>query len=193
MIDDIEDDSQLRRGVPVVHKIYGVPQTINSANYVYFLAYEELSALRREMPDAPPPPSPPSTEDAARQQPKRLIEEKELDNIVTGECCLFRLPSAPCTFHFERAHVVCRRFQSPSDSCAHVFFPCLYASYSRAIQFHRVISARLSCPRSTSSRRNSFPACNTRRPDSVAHLARLVSRDVSFLLVHRSHRAFLCH
>ncbi|KAK7052334.1 isoprenoid synthase domain-containing protein [Favolaschia claudopus] len=45
MIDDIEDDSQLRRGEPVAHKIYGIPQTINSANYVYFLAYQELLAL----------------------------------------------------------------------------------------------------------------------------------------------------
>jgi len=26
----------------VAHKIYGVPQTINTANYVYFLAYDEL-------------------------------------------------------------------------------------------------------------------------------------------------------
>ncbi|KAF7369030.1 hypothetical protein MVEN_00229800 [Mycena venus] len=42
MIDDIEDDSQLRRGEPVAHKIYGIPQTINTANYVYFLAYQEL-------------------------------------------------------------------------------------------------------------------------------------------------------
>ncbi|PFH50504.1 hypothetical protein AMATHDRAFT_60906 [Amanita thiersii Skay4041] len=46
MVDDIEDDSQLRRGHPVAHKIYGVPQTINTANYVYFLAYQELFALR---------------------------------------------------------------------------------------------------------------------------------------------------
>ncbi|KAG2153146.1 isoprenoid synthase domain-containing protein [Suillus clintonianus] len=47
MLDDIEDDAQLRRGQPVTHKIYGIPQTINSANYVYFLAYKELSNLRR--------------------------------------------------------------------------------------------------------------------------------------------------
>ncbi|KAF8193008.1 isoprenoid synthase domain-containing protein [Pholiota molesta] len=46
MVDDIEDDSQLRRGQPVTHKIYGIPQTINTANYVYFLAYQELFALR---------------------------------------------------------------------------------------------------------------------------------------------------
>ena len=29
----------------VAHKIYGVPQTINSANYVYFLAMNELFQL----------------------------------------------------------------------------------------------------------------------------------------------------
>ena len=32
--------------MPVAHKIYGVPQTINSANYVYFLAFQELFKLR---------------------------------------------------------------------------------------------------------------------------------------------------
>jgi geranylgeranyl diphosphate synthase type 3 len=51
MIDDIEDDAQLRRGQPVTHKIYGVPQTINTANYVYFLAYKELAKLRRQYED----------------------------------------------------------------------------------------------------------------------------------------------
>ncbi|KAF9222464.1 terpenoid synthase [Gyrodon lividus] len=42
MIDDIEDNSDLRRGKPVAHKVYGTPQTINSANYVCHLAYQEL-------------------------------------------------------------------------------------------------------------------------------------------------------
>ncbi|KAI9568913.1 isoprenoid synthase domain-containing protein [Boletus coccyginus] len=42
LVDDIEDFSELRRGKPVAHKIYGVPQTINSANYVYFLACQEV-------------------------------------------------------------------------------------------------------------------------------------------------------
>ncbi|KAL5483035.1 hypothetical protein ACEPAI_8264 [Sanghuangporus weigelae] len=46
LVDDIEDDSQLRRGIPVAHKIYGVPQTINCANYMYFQAYQELFRLR---------------------------------------------------------------------------------------------------------------------------------------------------
>ena len=46
----------------VAHKIYGIPQTINSANYIYFLAYRELFALR-------------STSD-----PRSF----ELDRVVTG-------------------------------------------------------------------------------------------------------------
>ncbi|CAJ0963168.1 unnamed protein product [Ranitomeya imitator] len=41
LIDDIEDNSKLRRGFPVAHSIYGVPSVINSANYVYFLGLEE--------------------------------------------------------------------------------------------------------------------------------------------------------
>jgi geranylgeranyl diphosphate synthase type 3 len=44
-IDDIEDDSSLRRGAPVAHHIYGMAQTINCANYVYFLAMQELQKL----------------------------------------------------------------------------------------------------------------------------------------------------
>lgn len=46
LIDDVEDNSLLRRGLPVAHSLFGVPQTINSANYVYFCALEELQKLR---------------------------------------------------------------------------------------------------------------------------------------------------
>ncbi|GAB5587294.1 hypothetical protein Unana1_02194 [Umbelopsis nana] len=45
LIDDVEDDSDLRRGVPVAHKIYGIAQTVNCANYVYFLALNEIITL----------------------------------------------------------------------------------------------------------------------------------------------------
>ena len=45
LIDDVEDNSQLRRGVPVAHSIFGTAQTINSANYVYFCALQELLTL----------------------------------------------------------------------------------------------------------------------------------------------------
>lgn len=44
-IDDIEDNSKLRRGVPVAHLIYGVPATINCANYMYFVAMQKCSDL----------------------------------------------------------------------------------------------------------------------------------------------------
>ncbi|KKZ68326.1 hypothetical protein EMCG_06001 [[Emmonsia] crescens] len=46
LVDDVEDSSTLRRGVPVAHNIFGTAQTINSANYVYFLALEEVQKLR---------------------------------------------------------------------------------------------------------------------------------------------------
>jgi len=45
LVDDIEDGSQLRRGKPVAHAIFGVPSTLNTANYVYFIALEECHRL----------------------------------------------------------------------------------------------------------------------------------------------------
>ncbi|KAF1846922.1 terpenoid synthase [Cucurbitaria berberidis CBS 394.84] len=42
LVDDVEDSSLLRRGIPVAHSIFGTPQTINSANYVYFKALQDL-------------------------------------------------------------------------------------------------------------------------------------------------------
>lgn len=77
MVDDIEDDAQLRRGVPVAHKIYGIPQTINSANYVYFLAYQELFSLRSGIGSSP--------EEVDEGGKQRLIPFRELDRIVTAE------------------------------------------------------------------------------------------------------------
>ncbi|XP_053393023.1 geranylgeranyl pyrophosphate synthase-like [Mercenaria mercenaria] len=50
LIDDIEDNSNLRRGIPVAHNIYGVAHTINSANYVYFLGLQKVLSL--EHPEA---------------------------------------------------------------------------------------------------------------------------------------------
>ncbi|KAI9688292.1 MAG: geranylgeranyl pyrophosphate synthetase [Bogoriella megaspora] len=47
LVDDIEDSSVLRRGVPVAHSIFGIAQTFNSGNYVYFLALEEVRKLRQ--------------------------------------------------------------------------------------------------------------------------------------------------
>jgi len=45
LVDDIEDNSRLRRGVPVAHSIFGVASTINCANYVYFMALEKVHLL----------------------------------------------------------------------------------------------------------------------------------------------------
>ncbi|KAG2129857.1 isoprenoid synthase domain-containing protein [Suillus bovinus] len=71
MLDDIEDDAQLRRGQPVAHKIYGVPQTINTANYVYFSAYKELLKLRRSR--------------GADENVVRVVGASDLDIVVTQE------------------------------------------------------------------------------------------------------------
>jgi geranylgeranyl diphosphate synthase type 3 len=40
--DNMQDISVLRRGVPATHTIYGVPSTINAANYAHFLALNRL-------------------------------------------------------------------------------------------------------------------------------------------------------
>lgn len=45
LVDDIEDNSKMRRGVPVAHQIYGLPSTLNAANYVYVLAMEKCHML----------------------------------------------------------------------------------------------------------------------------------------------------
>jgi len=45
LIDDIEDNSHLRRGVPCAHLIYGTASTINSANFMYFEAMQECLKL----------------------------------------------------------------------------------------------------------------------------------------------------
>ncbi|POR36057.1 Uncharacterized protein TPAR_03746 [Tolypocladium paradoxum] len=45
LLDDIQDSSKLRRGLPVSHSIFGIAQTINAANYAFFLAQQELPKL----------------------------------------------------------------------------------------------------------------------------------------------------
>lgn len=62
------------------HKIYGIPQTINSANYVYFLAYQELFALRNHV-----------QAQSSVERPRRMIDDTQLERIVTGQCaCISR-------------------------------------------------------------------------------------------------------
>ena len=71
-MDDVEDNSELRRGIPVAHTIYGIPQTINTANYVYFLAMQELLRLRMS--------------EASKGTGRGKGKEKEVDvmSLVTG-------------------------------------------------------------------------------------------------------------
>lgn len=45
LIDDIEDDSTLRRGQPCAHVKYGVPSTINCGNYMYFVALNNAMTI----------------------------------------------------------------------------------------------------------------------------------------------------
>lgn len=42
MVDDIEDDSDLRRGKPATHKIFGVDIAINAGNFMYFAGFAPL-------------------------------------------------------------------------------------------------------------------------------------------------------
>lgn len=45
IINNIEDNSLLRRGIETAHLVYGLPITINSTNYMYFVAMNLISKL----------------------------------------------------------------------------------------------------------------------------------------------------
>jgi len=45
IIDDVQDDSSLRRGAPCLHRLYGVPLAINVGNWMYFWALELVDGL----------------------------------------------------------------------------------------------------------------------------------------------------
>ena len=45
LLDDIGDGSNLRRGQPTAHKIFGIPETVNSANFAILKAMEKVSEL----------------------------------------------------------------------------------------------------------------------------------------------------
>ena len=44
-IDDIQDNSILRRGIPAAHTVYGIASTINAANYVHFIWLNRVQSL----------------------------------------------------------------------------------------------------------------------------------------------------
>jgi geranylgeranyl pyrophosphate synthase len=49
-IDDIQDNSILRRGIPAAHTVYGVASTINAANYLLLKGLKKVQRLNH--PDA---------------------------------------------------------------------------------------------------------------------------------------------
>lgn len=46
LIDDIQDNSILRRGIPVAHSVYGIATSLNAANYLIFIALERVVNLQ---------------------------------------------------------------------------------------------------------------------------------------------------
>ncbi|SPO30814.1 related to farnesyltranstransferase (al-3) [Ustilago trichophora] len=83
LMDDVEDNSDLRRGIPVAHKIYGVPQTINTANYVYFLVFSEIFRMNEDSSsDAASPPLSPTTTTTATGVPKATVERLVVDELI---------------------------------------------------------------------------------------------------------------
>lgn len=44
-LDDIEDCSPLRRGFPATHIVFGISQTINSANMLLFKALNAVQSI----------------------------------------------------------------------------------------------------------------------------------------------------
>jgi geranylgeranyl pyrophosphate synthase len=51
IIDDIEDDSDMRRGKPCVHKIHGLDVAINAGNFMYFIPLLSLIKNRGSFDD----------------------------------------------------------------------------------------------------------------------------------------------
>ncbi|KAL2139942.1 hypothetical protein VTI28DRAFT_4454 [Corynascus sepedonium] len=52
MLDDIEDGSELRRGYPAAHGVFGLPQTINSACFAIVEAIQKAHELSDVVPEA---------------------------------------------------------------------------------------------------------------------------------------------
>jgi len=48
IVDDIEDDSQERRGGPALHRLVGVPLALNAGNWLYFLPHRLLEEMLLE-------------------------------------------------------------------------------------------------------------------------------------------------
>jgi geranylgeranyl diphosphate synthase type 3 len=44
-VDDIQDNSSLRRGIPAAHTVYGLPSTINAANYLFLISLKKAQDI----------------------------------------------------------------------------------------------------------------------------------------------------
>jgi geranylgeranyl diphosphate synthase type 3 len=44
-VDDIQDNSSLRRGIPTAHIVYGLPSTINAANYLFLICLKKAQDI----------------------------------------------------------------------------------------------------------------------------------------------------
>jgi geranylgeranyl pyrophosphate synthase len=51
ILDDIQDDSELRRGSPTTHRVFGSAQCINSATYLVVHAAQRVHNVGRDHPD----------------------------------------------------------------------------------------------------------------------------------------------
>ncbi len=51
MVDDVEDNSDLRRDKPCTHKLFGVDVAINAGNFMYFLAFAPLMKNSGKLPE----------------------------------------------------------------------------------------------------------------------------------------------
>lgn len=50
VVDDIEDDSETRRGGPTLHRAYGMPVALNTGNWLYFLPMTLLEGMPLPLP-----------------------------------------------------------------------------------------------------------------------------------------------
>ena len=53
IVDDIQDGSQVRRGAPTLHRLYGIPLAINVGSWLYFWSLSLLGQLIIELVPAP--------------------------------------------------------------------------------------------------------------------------------------------
>jgi len=45
IVDDIQDDAEVRRGAPALHRVIGTPRALNTGNWLYFVALSRLDEL----------------------------------------------------------------------------------------------------------------------------------------------------